>query len=456
MSSNLKLLKDIRTILDKFTGNECQFDAQKCQAKTWEIGTNIYQSWMLMIQNANRVINSKQTNHTPGYFLVKTIFNKSGKNRYQFILNVNDNITPAKSKPCVSKSAARQYLQIGYCLGLVDRDNFHDGEKPCKIKLNQKFWEINLDKLDRDLTNQFLIALLNSVDSSIPHQRNFGLSLFLSLIDSYDQTIFGELGELYLFPHTERNKHLKDNLIKLNTENGVQFIRHVKGEDTDIYQEGKHTYTDLCHHLLDQYGFETIVDNLIKVIHGEPIDNCLWQDNSEFQSNKEKNFLNNKYRKKIKQKRAELRKKIIVERVGDIDPNYQYTDLENSPPNYKEVASLEACHIFDVNIIQNKMVDYIASTPIDKIDETVLDQIVNQVNDVNNGILMSRDCHKFFDHNYVWFDDQGYLVWQQDPIITKQIQSSFGADLDKVRIKPEVFSNDMKAYILNRNLNNKK
>lgn len=369
--------------------------------------------------------------------------------RYSFIININNNVTPAKDKKEVAYSTVRQYIQIGNSLGLLERKN-SDITSKCdsKVYINPKFWQINSKNVESELTDLFLITLLNSLNSRIEYQRNLGISIFLSLIDTVDDNIFDQLDDsFYLKPKTGRNKYLKNNTIYLNTENGKQFIKHIRGIDTLIYGKGKKTYIELCEKLLDKYSFDDIINEMFNVVHDQSlnIDHIL---NKKIKENSKKWDILDKYQKEIQNKRIKLRENIKINRVATQN-DIKYTDLENSKNNFIYVQSQDACHIYDINKIKMDLRNYIENTDLDEIDYHKIDEILNKADDFNNGLLLNKICHNIFDKNYVWFDEDGKLFYLEE--CKDLVKEAFGENLDKIRIKDSTLSHAMREYLNSRN-----
>ncbi|MDE6472997.1 MAG: HNH endonuclease, partial [Ureaplasma sp.] len=348
----------------------------------------------------------------------------------------NNNITPS-FKNIVKHSTMRQYLQIGLSLGLISYDDNKKWDNDdFFLNINPKFWQINCKNIDSELTDLFVYALFNSLDNHVSWTRNFGLSLFLSLIEQFDNTIFNSFNnDYFLLPKTNRNKNLINNKIYLSSSNGKEYIKHLRGLKTNLFGEGKNTYKTLCEKILSKYKFDDILDQMYKITKCTN-DNDFFDNqfitNKKFNENKIKKDALDKYLNILNNKRCKLRENIIISRVGTIE-DIIYSDIENSELNDTFVSSQEACHIYDIYKIKSDLSNYIIETDYNELNDNVIDQIIDKADDFNNGILLNRNCHKIFDKNYVWFNDEGKLIYLKE--CEQIVKDAFGNNLDQIYIK---------------------
>jgi hypothetical protein len=179
--------------------------------------------------------------------------------------------------------------------------------------------------------------LIKSVSSNIYFEKNLGYSLFLSLLDEYNDSIFDKFSNHILVPRTK--KTFTQNF--LNKKETKEFIKHIKGEKTKTYGNGKRTYLRAIEKL-KVYGLEKIFDAIYNYII-EP-SKLEFIDYIDDNNQKLHNQLLIVYQQLMK-KRLNLRKEILKQRVGDLEI---YSDLNFSPPNNTQISLLKACHIYDV------------------------------------------------------------------------------------------------------------
>jgi hypothetical protein len=91
-----------------------------------------------------------------------------------------------------------------------------------------------------------------------------GFSLFLSIIDDYDSNIFNEFASYQIFPKTNSNVIRPYLPLFLSNPSTNQFIKKIKGVETELFGQGKRSYIQASRVLLDAYGFEKIIDEMYK------------------------------------------------------------------------------------------------------------------------------------------------------------------------------------------------
>ncbi len=442
-SQKPSLESKINEILRKFLANN---------AKTWEIGTNFFRSLSLFIDSI------KDLGLDDANFVT---IKKVADNRYQILFNGQKAITPTSKKNKVAaKSTIRQYLQIWNVLGIIKsaKAGIEDGER---IELTGKIREFQ--KYGRsDFVKEFVAFVYRSIYATDPFMVNLGFSLFLCLIDEHDGDLFGRLENFSIDPKTIQRKWEKHYPLRLNGEACKQFIKHIKGENTEKFGPGKQTYAELSREILKTYGFEDIVN----AIYGDILETNRDEKISEFALNivslvdesvKRNRDIYDKSQiiiEQIQNERTKLRPNIISKRVANQDENY--FDLENSELNHANVKYMDACHIYDIKYIIKDFI-LLVQTRIKDFDDFENNEIRLEIerlklnaSDHNNGILLHKTCHYMFDERLVWFDEDGKLNFNFED--EEHVRKFFGNGYKNVVIKSKTLTPEMRKYLSKRKL----
>ncbi|MDE5617706.1 MAG: HNH endonuclease, partial [Ureaplasma sp.] len=446
---NKLILDKITKIIELFLDKENNY---KNQAKTWEVGTNFYQSLNITLTNINSKLNKNKYN----YIEIKSEYDlKITKNerKYKLLLNGEHNITPTTRKNKIAaESTIRQYLQIWFALEIIEENKFRFNKDSYVIKLTNKIFDF-IKYYENELIFKFLKLIPYSYYSNIDFVKNLGFSLFISLIDEYNnqnKINYFDYIDSQFKPKSQSKKY--KNYTPFNFKNNIsqEYIRHVKGDDTNIFGNGKKTYTQLSKEILKKYEFEDIIDSIYNTLFESYDENknlFLTFNISSFKEkeNKEMYYKLNNYIEIIKRERFKLRQNIINERIyGYGLSTKDYSDILNSLNNRRQVENMQACHIYEVEYII-KDFKLFASRNIKKIEDfeneqfkKEIDKFINDASNYNNGIFMNSDSHKIFDKHYVWFDTNGkfhYLESQKDEVI-----KSFGEQYRNIQINSKVLA----------------
>lgn len=178
----MDIIKKINYIIDSFI---------KEDARLWEIGTNFYSTWTKFHKNIKAVYNFENPQLNNLFFQIK----QSNKERFQIIFN-NQNITPINKKVKeASKSAIRQYFQIGHALHFIDfpeKTKIEDNKKITII--NKSFSRFLSQENPNDLLSKFFLdGLLTWWNDNIGYIKNLYFSILISLIDEYNYELFFKL-----------------------------------------------------------------------------------------------------------------------------------------------------------------------------------------------------------------------------------------------------------------------
>ena len=88
-------------------------------------------------------------------------------------------------------------------------------------------------------------------------------------------------------------------------------------------------------------------------------------------------------------------------------------------------------------------------------DDSSIKQLIHMLSDPNNGIMMHKSWHYYFDENFFNFDVNGKLVINyaiNKDVISRLKQITLGSidNVDNIRINPLIFNDKMRSYLLLR------
>lgn len=436
MESN-KIIEKIQTILDSYKNNK---------AKTWEIGTDFYKTWIRLSNNLKKIkfnASKNKINSLSKILITSSINKKNEKGRFKISIGGYE-ITPSSSKKAIAEGALRQYLQEGSAMSLINysaRSKINDN---VTFELNPMIWD--LTKNTEDNLNQILLrTLTSSIYSDVSYVVNLGYSLFLSLIDEEDATLFTKIKNHIIKPRTVNKSNKNFVNYEISDARSQEFINHVKGDKLNkSFGRGKSTYVTATKELLNAYKFEDIVDYMYNYITNDSNDNNFIKTKEEINDIELSRELKQKIQQ-IQNNRSFLKPNIISHRV--FDKNKVWSDLDNSDLNLDLPMTLIGCHIYDVNHIIS---DFRVDVKINK-NFNNFEYYLHQVSDPNNGILLNDNAHRLFDNQKVWFDLEGKLCFRLES--KKTVENAFGNNLYNVRIKQSIFNEKMKNYIFKKNSN---
>lgn len=457
------IYKKINSILEKFLDNK----NGSRPAKSWEVGTNFYNSLKIFIKKIKENNLIKKEN----FISIKKVYlcddSNLGKDRFQMLLNdiKSANITQTtKKNKSAAKSTIRQYLQILIALGILSEQETIKIEDGVIIELTELVHDfIKYD--ENEILEKFIKMMSEAMFSHLAFVKNLGFSLFLCLIDEYgkqNDTNYFEYINNFEFVNKQNNPRLREfRPFRTRNETTIEYIKHLKGEKTAIFGSGKNTYTMLCKEITQNYDFEDVVDSIYQTLdsnsgeNDEANKNIFFILDKKIKDNKAIHEKTNSFINVIKIERAKLRKNIINNRVNaTLDGSCSkklYFDISNSITNYTDVSYMDACHIYDVEYIikdLKKLISANVVNPDDFNNETLKDKIevlINDASDFNNGLLMNKNCHQLFDKRLVWFSSDGKLNYVNEE--KENVEKSFGADYENIFIAENVLTEKMKEYL---------
>lgn len=437
-------------------------------AKSWEVGTNFYNSLKIFIKKIKENNLIKKEN----FISIRKVYlcddNNLGKDRFQMLLNdtKSANITQTtKKNESAAKSTIRQYLQVLAALGIIpEQEAIKKIEDGTTIELTELVHDfIKYD--ENEILEKFIKMISEAIFSHIAFVKNLGFSLFLCLIDEYgkqNNTNYFEYINNFEFVNKQNNPKLREfRPFRTRNETTIEYIKHLKGEKTAIFGSGKQTYTKLCKEIAENYDFEDVVSSIHQGLvsnsdeNDEANKNIFFILDKKIKHNKAIHEKTNSFINVIRIERAKLRKNIINNRVNaTLDSNSSkklYFDISNSITNYTDVSYMDACHIYDVEYIikdLKKLISANVANPDDFNNETLKDKIgvlINDASDFNNGLLMNKNCHQLFDKRLVWFSRDGKLNYVNEE--KENVEKSFGTDYDNIFIAKNVLTEKMKEYL---------
>lgn len=437
-------------------------------AKSWEVGTNFYNSLKIFIKKIKENNLIKKEN----FISIRKVYlcddNNLGKDRFQMLLNdtKSANITQTtKKNESAAKSTIRQYLQVLAALGIIpEQEAIKKIEDGTTIELTELVYDfIKYD--ENEILEKFIKMISEAMFSHIAFVKNLGFSLFLCLIDEYgkqNETNYFEYINNFEFINKQNNHRLREfRPFRTRNETTIEYIKHLKGEKTVIFGSGKQTYTKLCKEIAENYDFEDVVDSIYQTLvsnsgeNDEANKNIFFILDKKIKHNKAIHEKTNSFINVIKIERAKLRKNIINNRVNATldrsNPKKLYFDIANSLTNYTDVSYMDACHIYDVEYIikdLKKLISANVVNPDDFNNEALKDKIdvlINDASDFNNGLLMNKNCHQLFDKRLVWFSRDGKLNYVNEE--KENVEKSFGTDYENIFIAKNVLTEKMKEYL---------
>lgn len=443
-------INKIQKILEVYKEND---------AKAWEIGTDFYGSWTRLINNINKIPSDLIKNSKLDKLEIKEVDSNVDQPRFKMYIGDYD-ITPkkhTKNYQSVAKSTIRQFLQEGSALSFLafsDNDLVNDKST---FNLNPSIWGLVGDS-KQSLNFYLILSLKNSIGSGVKYITNFGYSLFLSLIDSYNEknniNIFNQISNHIVSPKQNKKVRSKFHNCDINTKEAQEFIKHVKGIATNNLGTGKRTYVVACEELLSEYKFEDIVNYIYDVvIHIDDLnyssDFLIIPESIQDQQSNNKEFMKlcQDIIQEIRNARNKLKDNILLNRIGLDNRNQTWTDLDNSSPNKISFNLMEACHIYDINKIIREFRNYAKN--INDLNTIDKEKFIIEASDFNNGILLNPFAHRLFDRGVVWFNEDGQLCYRNES--KDAVEAAFGHELDKVKINNDILTEQMKEYILKKN-----
>lgn len=384
--------------------------------QTWFMGTNEFDIW----QNIIIVIKQQVGNPNVGHSIVNasTIdLNEVDANRYEFKIGDFNILSSKISKKgpfnFLAQSTLNQYIDFGIALRFINEEK--SNKNVFRYKLYPNFINFITTIETKNLDDVFLEKIYTLLQTYI-YSNNQNV-----------RSILCSVSWAILLANSIQNN---DGLQELIT-NKIIELKKKDNKDNGITQfDG--TYSSLATRLIKKFG----IDNLLKII----------ENNSKTLSNISLDIprvKSDELTRLIMNYRSQLRRNIISSRVHNA---YWYTDF-NSPIVERHIGDLEACHIKEVNQIQNEL----RRKDLDNRGKMVL---FEQLNDANNGILLNRDAHYLFDDRLFEIDPRnGQIIIENNEISKKRVCQAFGVGLDQSEslfLKDNVLSEEMKQYLRSR------
>ena len=440
--------------------NICKTYSTKYDAKLWLLGTNVYHSISCFIQNLKSHFSYNELDLLKELSIVdmgfKEVRYKSStqlQKRYGLFVN-NKNVTPiTNGKNQASFGAIRQYLNELISI------NFINGSENTRLHGNEKFDILpdlkyciqSNENVDDNIIRKFISLIKNKGfnEYSSRFEKNLGYSLFLSLLYLYDETrpIISEINVEHLKPITIRSSIYKKN-------NNLEKVKHLLNF--------KKQYFELCQKLKNHIGaFSNFEQIILDEMLGINIDNSNNVELSNMDSSINYPQLKKIIeigKKQIENYRNKLIKNIRQNRGYDNDIDL-YTDFDNFPG--RKICNYHPCHIFEVRNIkkeyENEMIKLYGNKKITNSTDYEELNVKYQsfASDPANGLLMTRDAHNWFDRYKFGFDFTNGQIWIKKDY-DKIVAEAWNLTKDQIhnlKIKNEIFNNDMKEFLKRRAAN---
>lgn len=439
--------------------NICKMYSTRYGAKLWLLGTNVYRSISLFIQNLKSHFNSNELDFLKELSIVdigfrRVKYNSSQQLQKRYCLFVNDkNVTPINNRQkYASFGAIRQYLNELVAINFINRSEntkLHGNEK-FDILPDLKYCIQSNESIDKNIIRKFinLIKEKGFNKYSLRFEKNLGYSLFLSLLYLYDETrpIINEISAEYLKPITIRSSIY-------NINNHLKKIKHL------LYFENQ--YFELCSKIKKNIGeFSNFKQIILDEMIGINIDNNK-KNNIELSNKKTSTF--NYYqlkefieigKSKIENCRSLLKENICQNR-GYVNNNDLYTDFDNF--SGRTICNYHPCHIFEVKNIKEEYTSEIIGLYNNKINKSIDYEKVDVkyqgfAKDASNGLLMPRDAHNWFDRYKFGFDFTNGQIWikkDYDDVVAE----AWNLTIDQIhtlKIKDAILNDDMKEFLKKR------
>lgn len=418
--------------------NEIFLHFQNIDAKLWNMDTDVFNMWQRFAENLKYYFSNKD-------FIYNTceivqVPHPKDKNNFYYKLLINKiDVTPIsrnKDKGW-SYSGMRQFLQTASAFGYImysGDDNFKKESTLFHIPANIVF----LFNDNFNWKELFIKVILHSLNSNISFLKNFGLSLFFTYIWKVDKSIFS------LFSKTINFKVIMQKKNKKHFNSCDLFCNYYA---ETMYKE---SYKNLVNLIIDDISLGEMIDYIHKTIKDNIDDigfelfildnrknNDLYQIKplDQIESYKKK-F--NTYVQKLNTERGKLRTRLISTRtIGE----KRYCDLELNDEPFLDHT--EAAHIYEVSSIKNELCKFLKNNPLTC--HSVLQSLVEQASDANNGLLLPNTIHKEFDRGTFNFDINGKIIYQKE-----NLEKMKALNIENSRIKQRVLNDEMIEFLKKR------
>lgn len=417
-----KINKIFKYFIDDKVSNSYSF--KKYKAKLWNIDTNQFSTIKRLYQNI-KIIKDDIVE-----IKIIKIINKNENDKFSMFIN-NINITPTilKDKIC-KKSAIRQYLQFWYCLGIIEFNADFYKEDISYIQVNANF-KNTIEEIANNNNhfingNDFIIDLIYfNFKSNLEFARNLSYSIFILSLYKFDKSIFNKIDSNYTI------------IMKKCNKDGKKYLRLNSAEANDYLDKMiKETYKEMLSNI-KQDNLLLFIDHLFNMIEEiELKDNNIELGNilsniTKLESKFKKNVFENRKNNKLIYDEKDLYSDVI-----EIDGEF------NKIPILDQFNISNACHIYERHQIKK----YIKDRYYEGVSKDIINSISMWISDPNNCIIMNTQLHDLFDRRIFNFNIKGEMISSSENhkylFITKNIP--------KIRIKSEVFNNQMKEFLIKR------
>ncbi|MGL5521685.1 MAG: MAG4270 family putative restriction endonuclease [Metamycoplasmataceae bacterium] len=405
----------VNYIFDKF--NNIDKD-HKIKPFLWNIDTSletIINCFIKNLRNNNIEIINK-------FEIKRTGINSKNNPLYKLFINDIDITPTSKKSKEVSASAMRQYLQVfsafGWIVERVDLKKIIDNKN---IKASASINKILLD--DFDIKINYLELISKGSYSLVYYTRNLAYSFFVA--------------------YCYKNDFIPENIEfeKIKNKNGTKVFHSTDLENTSKYILGQKLEKKDEGNLMQTYGKS--IKFLEKSSFEENIIYIYQSIKSFFEDDKERQEVIKEIERwnlqsNCSKKRGNLRKKIIEQRVKDQTSHSDIEDINQIEKLEQDIKSLDAAHIFEIKKIRTEIIKNTDNK--EKINE-----LLNDCDDPNNGILLPKTYHFYFDRGVIEFDINGNMLFNEEYIETLKKEK-----LILCRIKREYFNEKMQNYLIKR------
>jgi hypothetical protein len=392
--------------------------------KIWNMDTEIFNQQARFREEITKIDNFEWNK---SHLVIKNEEKSSaGEDRYSCSINgVSIRFWTSKSKNSVAWSTLRQFLTFSSIFNFINLGiEKHQLKRIKEILGEGKEFKIEFLKVIEFLSmkgtshynnwSDFLSArLINCYSTKNTWKNGFFITYIILLLRKSS----------YAIEFFHNSKVLK-NIFKYKAEQGE--VKFISTSDVDHFNE-----------YMDKVLKETY-QNIVGKVFGsiEQIDSFL-KDIFATLLNKEENYEYSKMRQsklEIGNERSKLRGNILKEL--NLDEKSYYIDIENYDKGTPMVISTDACHIYEVKEIKNKLRD----------NKDVSDSDKDSLSDVNNGLLLPKDVHKAFDGQVFSFHYQtGKVI-----IVEQDLEYIKSLGIQEANIRQSRLNDSMRSYLRKR------
>lgn len=398
--------------------------------KLWNVDTNYIETIKRLIKNLKK----------SGIKEIRTLATKKihKEDKECFILLINDiDVTPiSRNKLLPAKSTMRQYLQFMSSFSWIKFEDIN--KKWFKEEYYQFPVNIGMNKLliedEFDFKKLLIELIITGSISYIEHKQNLAYTFFLYYVFNKKPSLMDNL-------KLELEKVKKKESIKFfnsNSNYAKSYFNH------SIKRKGVLSNTFYkSFELLESYDFDNLILNIYQTIIERYNDYDEIKNNNDIDlnlnySNRDDYFIKETFND-IKSTRGRLRENIINQRIHDKNYHSDIKSLDNlNPLDEKPIYILEACHIYEIHQIKE-----LANNS--NLNHDNILELLNYCEDPNNGLMLPKEYHYFFDRGIIMFDLNGNSIF-----LDKYINDLKKCNIHPFRIKEEYFNNKMKEYLIKR------